>query len=95
MDFVRRILQLFNANVESTAQEIHSFIHELNEDGQQYVVTVHAEPSGYLTFCILSHEEWTMITDICQLTSKNVEEMIRQLSDNDEITSIIIDPRDI
>lgn len=95
MDFVRRILDFFNNKSNINSSEFHSFIHELKQDEQQYVITVHAELDGYLTFCILSCDEWAMINDICQLTSKNLEEMIRQLSDNNEITSIVVDPRDL
>lgn len=95
MDFVRRILEFFQNKTETSSEEFSTFIHELKEDGKEYAITVHAESDGYLTFCILSKAEWDMIVDICQLTSKNVEEMIRELSDNNEITSIVVDPRDI
>lgn len=95
MDFVRRILEFFQNRTEASSEEFSAFIHELKEDSQEYAITVHAESDGYLTFCILSKAEWDMIVDICQLTSKNVEEMIRELSNNNEITSIVVDPRDI
>jgi hypothetical protein len=95
MDFVRRILEFFQNKNEASSDEFCSFLHELKEDGLQYVITVHAESDGYLVFCMLSKSEWDMIVDICQLTSRNVEEMIRELSNNNEITNIVIDPRDI
>lgn len=95
MDFVRRILEFFQNKTEAKSEDFCSFLHELKDDGKEYVITVHAEADGYLTFCILSKAEWDMVVDICELTSRNVENMIRDLSDNNEITSIVVDPRDI
>lgn len=95
MDFVRRILEFFQNKPETDSSEFCSFLHELKEDGKQYVITAHAETNGYLTFCIMDRPQWDMIIDICQLTSKDVEEMVRELSDNNEITSIVVDPRDM
>ena len=95
MDFVRRILDFFKDKVESEPNEFCSFLHKVDDDSSEYVVTVHADPTGYLVFSIFSFEEWQMVVDVCKLTSGKVEDLVREISDNDEITSIVIDPRDV
>lgn len=95
MDFVRRILDFFKDKVESEPNEFCSFVHRMDEDTSEYVVTAHADPTGYLVFSIFSLEEWQMVVDISELTSRKVEDIVREISDNDEITNIVIDPRDI
>jgi hypothetical protein len=36
-----------------------------------------------------------MIVDICELTSRDIEDVVREISDDENITNIAIDPRDI
>ena len=95
MDFVRRILDFFKDKVESEPHEFCSFLHQVDEDCHEYVITVHTDPTGYLVFSIFSFEEWQMVVDVCKLTSRPIEDFVREISDNDEITNIVIDPRDV
>lgn len=95
MDFVRRILEFFKNNSAHSANDFNSFLSELKAESDGYVVTVHTEQDGFLTLSMMEKSQWQMIVDICELTSRSVQDMVRQLSDNNEITSIVIDPRDL
>lgn len=95
MDFVRRILEFFQNNSTRSADDLSSFVNELKAESNGYVITVHSEENGFLTFCMMDKAQWQMIVDVCELTSKSVQDMIRQLSDQNEITSIVVDPRDL
>lgn len=95
MDFVRKILDLFKNKLESTPAEFNSFVRFLQDADENQIVTVHADSSGYLVFCIFSQQEWLMVNDICELTSRDVSDVVREISDDNLITSIVVDPRDI
>lgn len=94
MDFVRRILEMFENKSEVQAQELYSFFYELKNNHQEYIITVHALENGCIVFCVVSPEQWSMITDICELTGKDIELVVRELSENNEITSVVVDARD-
>lgn len=95
MDFVRKILDLFKNKLEASPAEFNSFVKFLEDAKDHQVVTVHADPDGYLVFCIFSQQEWSMVNDICELTSRNIEDIVRDLADDHSITSIVVDPREV
>lgn len=95
MDFVRRILNLFKKEQIAGTSRFTSFIHPSDGDSSECIVTVHADETGYLIFSIFSPDEWAMIVDVCELTSRNIEDVVREISDDENITNIAIDPRDI
>jgi len=95
MDFVRRILDLFKNKVNVNSSEFYSFAHFFEKDESEYVITVHSEPNGYLIFCVFSYDEWTMVVDICELTSRNACDVVRELADDNAVMNIVVDPRDM
>jgi len=95
MDFVRRILDFFKDKVSADPSEFYSFAHFLEENQSEYVVTVHGEADGYLVFCIFSHDEWAMVVDVCELTSRNACDVVRELADDNAVMNIVVDPRDM
>jgi len=95
MDFVQRILNLFKKEQIAGINQFISFIHAPDGASSECIVTVHTDETGYLIFSIFSPDEWAMIVDICELTSRNIEDVVREISDDENITNIAIDPRDI
>jgi hypothetical protein len=95
MDFVRRILDLFKKEQIAGTSQFTSFVYVSDVTSSEFVVTVHADETGYLIFSIFSPDEWAMIVDICELTSRDIEDVVREISDDENITNIAIDPRDI
>lgn len=94
MDFVRRILQMFEGKSEVEAQQLYSFFYELKNTHTEYIITIHALDNECIVFCVISPEQWSMITDICELTGRDVESVVKELSENNEIMSIVVDTRD-
>jgi hypothetical protein len=95
MDFVRRILNLFKKEQMAGTSQFTSFIHASDDDSSECIITVHTDETGYLIFSIFSPDEWAMIVDVCELTSRNIEDVVREISDDENITNIAIDPKDI
>jgi hypothetical protein len=48
-----------------------------------------------MVICIFSHDEWAMVMDICELTCRDVCDVVRELADDNVIMNIVIDPRDM
>lgn len=91
MDFIKKILESF---LNKKDKEIFSFIHNMEKDSEERVITVHSNSDGFITFCIFTPEQWSMIIDICQLTNVDVEEVILQIAEDENIATITVDPRD-
>lgn len=95
MDFVKKILEFFQDKIDSDPSQFYSIAHYLEETQSEYTVTVHGDVSGCLIFCVFTNQEWAMVTDICELTSRNVEDVVRELADDNAIMNIVVDPRDM
>ena len=91
MDFIKRILEAF---LNKKDDEIFSFVHDMEQDSEERIVTVHADTTGYLIFSIFTIEQWLMVTDICELTNVDIEDVIRAISEDENIATITVDPKD-
>lgn len=69
-----------------------NFVYDLEDDNTQRVVTIHADANGFMIFTIFSVEEWQMIESISELSDRNVDEIIREISEDESLTTITIDP---
>jgi len=91
VDFIKRILESF---LNKKDEEIFSFIHDMDEDSSERIITVHATQDGYVVFSIFTIEQWSMVTDICELTDRDIEEVVCEISEDENIPTISIDPKD-
>jgi hypothetical protein len=69
-----------------------NFVYDLEDDNTQRVVTIHADPNGFMIFTIFSTEEWQMIESISELSERDVEDVVREISEDESLTTITIDP---
>jgi CBS domain containing-hemolysin-like protein len=69
-----------------------NFVYDLEDDNTQRVVTIHADPNGFMIFTIFSTEEWQMIESISELSERDVEDIVREISEDESLTTITIDP---
>jgi CBS domain containing-hemolysin-like protein len=45
-----------------------------------------------MIFTIFSTEEWQMIESISELSERSVEDVVREISEDESLTTITIDP---
>lgn len=69
-----------------------NFVYDLEDDNTQRVVNIHADANGLMIFTIFSVEEWQMIESISELSDRNVDEIVREISEDESLTTITIDP---
>lgn len=69
-----------------------NFVYDLEDDNTQRVVNIHADANGFMIFTIFSVEEWQMIESISELSDRNVDEIVREISEDESLTTITIDP---
>lgn len=91
MDFIKRILEAF---LQKQDDEVFSFLHQMEEEVTEKIVTVHSDPNGYIVFSIFTPEQWSMINDICELTDRDIEDVIKEISEEESIATITVDPKD-
>lgn len=70
------------------------FIHEMEDEGDERIITVHADPNGFMIFSIFTVEEWGMVTDVCDITGRYIDDVIKEIAEDSNITTITIDPKD-
>lgn len=92
MDLFRKILEFFSSSIREEDRGMVKFIYEI--DGSERVITVHADPYGLMIFSIFTVEEWQMVTDICDLTGHYVDDVIKDILEDNNIATITVDPKD-
>lgn len=70
------------------------FNHEMADDGTQRVITIHADPDGFVVMTIFTPEEWEMILGVVELTGESLEEVIRTIAEDNNVATITLDPKD-
>lgn len=92
MDFIKKILEyLSKRNVD---QE-YAFFEHVNDEGEKKIVTIHHQTDGMILMCVLTQEEWEMVTDVHHMTGNNIDDIIISLAEEHTIPTVIIDPTDM
>ena len=92
MDFLKKILKIISESVSKDG--ISHYVHESDEFIEQRVITVHANDDGMLVFSIFTPEQWSMVNDIAELSERDIEEVLREIVEQDDIASIVVDPKE-
>jgi len=92
MDFLKKILQIISESVSKDG--VSHYVHESNDILDERVITVHANEDGMMVFSIFTPEQWSMITDIAEFSERNIEDVLREIAEEDDIASIVVDPRE-
>lgn len=92
MEFIRRILEFFSGSSMKRNGDMINFVYDLEDDNTQRVVNIHADANGLMIFTIFSVEEWQMIESISELSDRNIDEIVREISEDESLTTITIDP---
>lgn len=92
MDFLKKILQIISESVSKDG--VSHYIHESNDVIEERVITVHANDDGMMVFSIFTPEQWSMVSDIAELSERDIEDVLREIAEEDDIASIVIDPRE-
>lgn len=93
MDFIRKILSYFTNKSEVKGMVV--FSHEMIDDGSERLITIHADPEGFIIMTIFTPEEWQMVLDIVELTGSKLEEVVCSLAEDNNITTISFNPKDL
>lgn len=94
MDLFRRILEFFSSSIRKEDRGMVKFIHQMDDSGDERIITVHADQDGFMIFSIFTPDEWAMVTDVCDITGRYVDDIIKEIAQENNITTITIDPRD-
>lgn len=87
MDYLRRIINYFQ-NRNST-DGIVSFPNE------QKIFTLHTDEDGMIIMTAFTPEQYSMIKDIIELTDSSFYNVIVDITKDENITSIKIDPKEL
>lgn len=92
--FMKRMLELVQENLTfGDDEEIWKFNHELSSDGLERIVTVHPTEEGFIVFSLFNTDEWDMLHNICEISEKTIDEVVVELAQEGESSTIVIDPR--
>lgn len=94
LDFVRRILQFFTECVRHEDGDMISFLHHMEDDDSSRIVTLHADPNGFLIFTVFTPEEWDMVKDVSEITGSYVEDLVKDIAQENSVVQITIDPKE-
>ena len=71
-----------------------AFSHQMADDGSIKMITVYADEEGFIVMTVFTPEEWEMILGIVELTGESLEGIIREIAQENNVTTITLDPKD-
>ena len=94
MDFIKRLLQFYQeSDYEDMSEGLSKFIHdgsgELTEDK---IVTVQVSQEGFMVLCVFTPEQWDMACHISEVSNKDIQQVVQELAEDGDITTVVIDP---
>jgi len=92
MDFIRKILSLITGSEKHDTNGMINFVYQMEEDFSERIITVHYDSDGMIIFSIFSPEEWSMINDISELSGSDIEDIVREVAQDNNVATITIDP---
>lgn len=76
--FFRLIHQFLEARKNASEPQLDFEFEEL--DGvENLIITVHTDDDYNYTMSLFDHAQWSMITDICELSEQSIEDVVRSL----------------
>jgi hypothetical protein len=88
MDFIKRILNYFSKE-QSSYEDIFS-----GAEVEEKIVICYPDESGLLIFVVLDPAQWLMVCDICEISEKGMEEVVRDLVNEGTLSGVAVDPRE-
>ncbi len=83
MDFFLRLINRFIDKINKSGNPSLFEFDETDPFGSNNVIVcIHTEDELNYTMAVFDIDQWSMIQDISELTSKNVEEVVRSLDIN-------------
>lgn len=62
---------------------------------EEQIVTVQTDSDGYMVFSVFTPEQWEMAVHIAEVAEKDIQTVVTELSQDGDITTITIDPKDL
>jgi len=83
VDFFYNLINKFIDKVNKSGMSNLFEFDETNPMGtDNVIICIHTEDDYHYTMSVFNTEQWSMIQDICELTSQNPEEVVRSLDSN-------------
>lgn len=79
MDIFFKLINKFLESRKNASEPQLDFEFENPEELENMIVTIHTDDDYNFTMSIFDHEQWSMITDICELSDQSPEEVVRSL----------------
>ena len=91
----RKILSFFmtSKNPQYDEHGFSSFAVGESEELEK-IVTIHADEKGYLIFSAFEPEEWEMMNGMCEITGRDIGELIEDIEADNNTRILVVDPTD-
>lgn len=93
MDFIKKLLKFIeDSNIEEIDETFTKFTHNMDMENTERVVTMSTTPDGMMVMSIFTPEQWDMAIHLCEVTEKDIQTIVEELSSDGDIATIVIDP---
>lgn len=94
MDFIKKILSMISDSSCQDKDGMINFVYQMEEDFSERIITVHFDEDGMIIFSIFDTDQWSMILDICELSGSDIQDVVRDISEDNNIATITVDPKE-
>ena len=91
MDFIKKILELFQKDINLEHEGLVNFISSSSESKER-IVTCYPTETGMLVFCSFDPEQWSIVNDLAKIRQQEIPDLIEELAEQQEIPTLLIDP---
>lgn len=90
MEYIRKILKIFKEKKEDHG--VVTFRHTMTDDLSVRIITVDYNEEGLIVLSIFTEEQWELVCSMSCVAGLLVEDIIKELVKNKEVTVVIVDP---
>lgn len=93
MDFIKKLLQLIEeCELEEINNQFSKFRHIMDDELEEKILTMSTTEEGYMIMSIFTPEQWEMALYISEVSGKDIQTVVTELSSDGDIATITIDP---
>lgn len=96
MDIFKKIMEIFNSDSFVEEHEgLSRFVHNVTSDnGEERILTMATTEEGIIVLSAFTPSQWEMACHIAEVSNKTIPEIVCELSNDGDIPTLTIDPRE-
>lgn len=95
MDFIKKLLQLIEeCELEEINEKFSKFKYVMDDELEEKILTMSTNEEGYIIMGIFTPQQWDMAVCLAEVSGKDIQDVVSELSNDGDIATLTIDPKE-